>query len=168
MCSLGCYVQRQRDWRPSTPACPGCWAMGTNKVKKCTVRKILFCTGLIRAAKADKKLLYRHDKSEKTYQGRTPFVLLESPFTWVSTVRRGRTSSLVISGYGMQKYAAWNTAVDNLAVHVLYSGSHDGPAEWLCVFSACFVFRFTWRACRMTLCILWPFLPHQSPGINQV
>ncbi len=27
-------TQRHRDRRPSTPACPDCWAMGTNKVKK--------------------------------------------------------------------------------------------------------------------------------------
>ena len=31
-----------RDRRPSTTACPGCWAMGTRKLKYCTVRKKLF------------------------------------------------------------------------------------------------------------------------------
>ncbi len=33
-------------------ACLPCWAMRTNNVKKCAVRKIIFCTGLARAAKA--------------------------------------------------------------------------------------------------------------------
>jgi hypothetical protein len=28
-----------RDKRPSTAACPACWAIGTKKLKKCTVRK---------------------------------------------------------------------------------------------------------------------------------
>jgi hypothetical protein len=45
-----------RDRRPSTPDCPGCWAMGTNKVKKCMVRKIIFFSGLTRAAKAVQKI----------------------------------------------------------------------------------------------------------------
>jgi hypothetical protein len=31
--------KRHRDRRPSTTAYPGCWPMGTNKVKKCAVRK---------------------------------------------------------------------------------------------------------------------------------
>jgi hypothetical protein len=62
--------QRHSDRRPSTPACPACWAMGINKVKKCSVRKIIFYTGLIRAAKAGQNLLYRHDKSnEPTKEG---------------------------------------------------------------------------------------------------
>jgi hypothetical protein len=76
MCSLGCYVHRKGDRLPTRlPAqVAGRWGLTTNKLKKCTVRKIIFCTGLIRAAKADKNLLYRRDKSEKTHQGRTPFI----------------------------------------------------------------------------------------------
>jgi hypothetical protein len=59
-------------------ACPGCWAMGTNKVKKCTVRKIIFSTG----PRQDKNLLYRHDESnEPTKEGPLSFVRFESPFT---------------------------------------------------------------------------------------
>ncbi len=51
-----------RDRRPSTTACPDCWAMETHKVKKCAVGKKICCTGLTRAAgMQDKKLLHRHD-----------------------------------------------------------------------------------------------------------
>ncbi len=35
---------------------PRCLAMGTNKVKKCAVWKIIFCTWLTRATKAGKKI----------------------------------------------------------------------------------------------------------------
>jgi hypothetical protein len=54
-----CTSQRHRDRRPSTPAFQDCWAAGTNKVKKCTVRKIIRCTGLTRAAKAGQKSTVR-------------------------------------------------------------------------------------------------------------
>jgi hypothetical protein len=37
------FTQRHRDRRPSTTACLGCWEIGTNKVKKCAARKIIFC-----------------------------------------------------------------------------------------------------------------------------
>ncbi len=53
-----CFTQRHRDRPPSTPACPDCWAEGTNKVKMCAVMKKIICTGLTRAAKQDKNLLY--------------------------------------------------------------------------------------------------------------
>ncbi len=43
-------VRRHRDRRPSTAACPGCWAMRTKKVRQCAVWKIKFCMGLTRAA----------------------------------------------------------------------------------------------------------------------
>jgi hypothetical protein len=49
---------------------PGCLAMRTNKVKKCAMRKIIFCTGLTKAAKVGQNLLYRHDKpNEPTKEG---------------------------------------------------------------------------------------------------
>ncbi len=44
-------------------------AKRTNKVKKCAVRKIIFCTGLTRAAKAGQNLLYRHDEPNETTIG---------------------------------------------------------------------------------------------------
>ena len=61
--------QRQRDRRPSTTACSGCWAIGTNYVKKCAVRKIIFYNGLTRAAKAEKKSAGR---AQRTNHGGTP------------------------------------------------------------------------------------------------
>jgi hypothetical protein len=53
-----------RDRRPSTTACPGCRAMGTKKLKKFAVRKIIFCTGLTRAANANQNLQYTSDKCD--------------------------------------------------------------------------------------------------------
>jgi len=53
---------------------PGCLAMRTDKVKKFAVRKIIFCTGLTRAAKAGQNLLYWYDEpNEPTKERRTPF-----------------------------------------------------------------------------------------------
>jgi hypothetical protein len=46
--------------------------LGTNKVEKCTVRKIIFCTGLTRAAKAGKKSIVPARRVQQTNQGRTP------------------------------------------------------------------------------------------------
>jgi hypothetical protein len=68
--------QRQRDRQPSTPDCPqvACWPMGTNKVKKCTARKIIFCTGLTRAAQAGQKSIVPERRVQRTNQGRTPFI----------------------------------------------------------------------------------------------
>ncbi len=66
--------QRHRDRQSSTTACPGCWATGTNKVKKCAVRKIIFCTGLTRAAKAGQKSIVPARKAQRTNQGMTSFI----------------------------------------------------------------------------------------------
>jgi hypothetical protein len=46
--------------------------MGTNKVKKCVVRKIIFCTGLTRAAKAGQKSIVPARQAKRTSQERTP------------------------------------------------------------------------------------------------
>ncbi len=96
------YHQRHilRDRPPSTTACPACWAMGTNKLKQCMVKKnYIFCTGRLEVPRQDKNLLYRHDKpNETTKKGPLLFVLFESPFTWVSTVRRFPPLSS-LSGY---------------------------------------------------------------------
>jgi hypothetical protein len=52
-----------RDKRPSTAACPACWAI-TKVMKK------LFCTGPTRAAKAEQNLVYWQDKpNEPTKEG---------------------------------------------------------------------------------------------------
>jgi hypothetical protein len=37
-----------RDRRPSTVACPACWAMGTKELKLSTVRKKKFVLGLLK------------------------------------------------------------------------------------------------------------------------
>ncbi len=59
--------------------------VGTHKLNQCTVRKKIFYSGLIRAARQDKSLLYRHDEpNELTKEGPLAFVLFESPFTSVS------------------------------------------------------------------------------------
>jgi hypothetical protein len=66
------YDQRHRDRRPGTtacPPCPGCRAMGTNKVEKCAVRKILFCAGLNRAAKAGEKSILQGQLAQGTNPG---------------------------------------------------------------------------------------------------
>ncbi len=56
------------------PTRPGCWAMGTNKVKKCAVSKIIFCTGLTREAKAEQKSHEPARRAQQNNQGRTPFI----------------------------------------------------------------------------------------------
>ena len=55
-------------------ACPVCWAMGMNEVKQCMARKKIFCTRLIRAAKAGQKCLVLKRKAQRTYQVRTPLI----------------------------------------------------------------------------------------------
>jgi hypothetical protein len=56
-------------------------------------RKKIFSTGPTRATKAEQNLLYWHGKpNEPTKEGPFSFVLLESPFTSVSTVSRGHFS----------------------------------------------------------------------------
>jgi hypothetical protein len=62
-------------------------------MKKCAMRKNIFCTGLTTAARQDKNLLYWLDKpNEPTKEGPLSFVLNKSSFASVSTVSRGHTS----------------------------------------------------------------------------
>jgi hypothetical protein len=57
------------------------------------VRKKIFSTGPTRAAEAEKNLLYRHDKPyELTKEGPLLLVLIEYPYTSVSSVSRGHLS----------------------------------------------------------------------------
>jgi hypothetical protein len=59
----------------------------------------IFCTGMTRAAKAEKNILYRHDNpNEPTKEGPLSFVLSESPFTSVSTISRGHPSLVTLRG----------------------------------------------------------------------
>jgi hypothetical protein len=65
--------------------------MGTNKVKKFAVRKIIFSTGLSRAAKAEKNyIVWARRANKRTKEG--PLVLQEFPFASVSLVSRGHPS----------------------------------------------------------------------------
>ncbi len=87
------HYQRYIYRRPSMPACLGCWAMGTNYVKKCTVRKINLLPGLLEQPKQDQNLFYRNDESnESTKEESLSFVLFKSSFTSVSTAGRGHPS----------------------------------------------------------------------------
>jgi hypothetical protein len=95
----GVFSMAQRhilqDRRPSTAACPACWAMGTKEVKKCTstVRKKYFVLGRLEQPGQNKNLLYRHDEPNKpTKEGPLSFVLCKYPFTSVSTVSMGHLS----------------------------------------------------------------------------
>ncbi len=79
--------------RPSTGACPACWAMGTKEWKYCTVRNKHFVLGRQEQSRQKKNLLYRHDKpNESTKEGPLSFALFVSPFTSVSTASRGHPS----------------------------------------------------------------------------
>jgi hypothetical protein len=51
-----CVPQRHGDRRPSTTACQGCWAMGTNKVKKYAVGKIICVLGWLEQPRAGTKI----------------------------------------------------------------------------------------------------------------
>ncbi len=84
------WDQRHRDRRPSTTECPACWAMGTNKVKKCAVRKIIyFVLGWLEQPRQKSFVLAW--RAQWTNHGRTlSHVLQESPFASVWKVRRGR------------------------------------------------------------------------------
>jgi len=59
--------------RPGTTVCPGCWAMGTHKVKE--VRIKMFCTGLTRAAEAAKKIYFTGTMSQIHQPSKDPFLL---------------------------------------------------------------------------------------------
>ncbi len=79
------HVLRER--RPSATACPDCWAMETQKVKKCAVRKKkYFVLGWLEQLRQDKNLLHRHD-SPMNQPMKEPFNLYTKslPFASVST-----------------------------------------------------------------------------------
>ncbi len=87
------HHQRHRDRRPSTTACPGWWAKGTNKVKIVQWGKLYFVLGWLKQPKKDKSLLYRHEKhNDPTKEGPLSYVLQESPCASVSTVGRAHPS----------------------------------------------------------------------------
>ncbi len=66
--------------------------MGTSKVKKCTLRKIIFCIGLTRAAKAGQKSFIGR-QVQLTHQGRTRIIWsIWVPIHICSKVSRGYPS----------------------------------------------------------------------------
>jgi hypothetical protein len=91
-CPISSFYQRlilREMKKPGTTACPGRWAMETNKIV-CGEEKI-FCSILTKAYKAGQNLSYRHDKpNEPTNEGLLLYALHESPFT--SAVSKGHPS----------------------------------------------------------------------------
>jgi hypothetical protein len=83
------HRHKLRDRRTNTTACQVAVRWGQMKWNSVWWGKSFF-TGLTWAAKQDKNLLYRHDMpNEPTKEGPLSLVLYESPFTPVSTVRKG-------------------------------------------------------------------------------
>jgi hypothetical protein len=67
--------QRHRliDRRRGTTACTACWAMGTNDVKYCMVRKYVVL-GQLEQPRQDTNVLYWHDEPNNPTKGRTPII----------------------------------------------------------------------------------------------
>jgi hypothetical protein len=80
-----------KDRRPSTAAC---WMVGTKEMKKLTCKEKNMLYWADNSSHGIRKnLLYRYDKpNNPTKEGSLSFVLFKSPFTSVSTVRRGHKS----------------------------------------------------------------------------
>ncbi len=98
-----------RDRRRGTAqlhAYAACWARG--KMKWNSIRWERKNCGPVRAAKAEKNLLYWHyEPSEPTKEGHLLYILLESPFASVSTVSRGHPSLVsLVSLYHLDWYFA--------------------------------------------------------------
>ncbi len=70
-CLLICVsIQKHKDRRFGTTACPACWGMGTHKVKNCVAMKkycVLTCILpiLVVQPRQDKNLLYMHAEPNK-------------------------------------------------------------------------------------------------------
>ena len=80
----------KRDRRPSTAACPSCWAMGQMHWNSVWWEKKYFALGRIEQTKAGQKSLAPALQAQPTSQGRTPFICtLWVPITLFSTVSRG-------------------------------------------------------------------------------
>ncbi len=99
--------------------------------------KKIFCTGLTRAPRQDKNLLYRHEELKgPTKEGPLSFVLFKSPIASVSTVSKSHLILSSLSGgdcvplYSMQTLLprGWNYKE---LVHYTNSGFTWGWAEVL-------------------------------------
>ncbi|MFN9899244.1 MAG: hypothetical protein ACK55Z_10725, partial [bacterium] len=64
-----------RDRRPSTAACPACWAIGTKKLKKCKVREKYAVLGRLEKPRQNKKTLVPAQQAHRTNQRKGPFHL---------------------------------------------------------------------------------------------
>ncbi len=53
-----CQGHILKDRQHGTTACPAFWVMGTNKVKKCRMRKTYFVLGRLELPRQDQNLLY--------------------------------------------------------------------------------------------------------------
>jgi hypothetical protein len=85
------HTYRQANPHGCLPSLLGDWDKGIVIVYG--VRKKTFCTGSLEQQRQNKNIWYRHDKpKEPTKKGPLPFVLIECPFTSVSTVSRGHPS----------------------------------------------------------------------------
>jgi hypothetical protein len=73
---------------------------GDIELKKCTVRKNIFCSVPNNAPEDEQNLLYRHSKpNEPAKEGPLSLVPFGSPFTSVSTVSRGHPSLISLGVY---------------------------------------------------------------------
>ncbi len=82
------YPDTQRQATQHDRRLPGWSTMGTNKVNKIAVRKIIFCTGWLMQPRHTKILLYWHDEPNEPSKEEGPllFILFEPPIISVSTV----------------------------------------------------------------------------------
>ncbi len=93
------------SFRPSTAACPACWAMGTNELKYCMMRKKYIVLCRVEQPSQNKNPLCRHDKPNKpTKKG--PFHLFSlSPHTpQFQQVSRDHLSLVSLFQTGRQPY----------------------------------------------------------------
>ncbi len=109
----------KRDRRPSTAACPACWAMGPKHWNSAWWVKRYFALGRLEQTKAGQKYLYQHDEpDELTKDEQLSFVRFESPFTSVSTVSRGHPS-LAFLRYTVKQFYAILHVYSNENLHNL-------------------------------------------------
>jgi hypothetical protein len=127
------HKQRHRDrgWQV-------CWAMGTYKLKKCAVRKIIFCNGLTRVDRARQKSFVPARRVQRTTKdGPTHFHSL-SPYSPQFQQSAGAPPLSCLSDH---KYRSVRTYLGRLALrHVPWqrqpaqqpaSGPHSSPRYFL-------------------------------------
>ncbi len=89
--------------------------------------KTYFVLGRQEQPKQNRNLLYRHEKSkEPTKKGPLQFVLFECPFTWVSTISRGRPSLVSLIGLLEVFCALWFSKYFNMDAYLWPDGDEFG------------------------------------------